>query len=130
MRSAVFAAFAAFVLHGATQAPDWSPAQSVTVELSNFRFTPSVIALRRGVRYRLHLANNAAGGHDFVARDFFANSDIAPTDRAKVVGGKVDLGSGESVDIMLTPTRTGTYDLHCSHFMHAVFGMKGKIEVR
>ena len=30
----------------------------------------------------------------------------------------------------LVVNRIGTYDVHCSHFMHSIFGMKGKIVVR
>ena len=43
---------------------------------------------------------------------------------------KVDLGGGESGDVRLVVNRIGTYDVHCSHFMHSIFGMKGKIVVR
>jgi len=32
--------------------------------------------------------------------------------------------------VRLVVNRIGTYDVHCSHFMHSIFGMKGKIVVR
>jgi uncharacterized cupredoxin-like copper-binding protein len=125
-----FAAIAAIALAGAAQTPDWGRTQTITVELSSFKFVPANLVLDHGTPYRLHLVNRASGGHDFVARRFFANSTIVAEDRAEVVDGRVDLGGGDSVDVRLVPTRPGTYDLHCSHFMHAIFGMKGTITVR
>ena len=132
MRIAVLAAIAlatAAVSAGGAQTPDWSDAQTVTVQLSNFKFAPSAVALRQGTPYRLHLVNVASGAHDFSAKQFFAASEIAPEDRAKVTDGSVDLDGGASADIRLVPMQPGSYRLHCSHFMHTMFGMKGTITV-
>ncbi len=112
------------------QTPDWSQARSVTIELSSFKFTPATETLEHGTAYRLHLVNTSSGGHDFVAKEFFAGSTIAPEDRAKVKGGGVDVDGGESVDIRLIPNKPGSYKLHCSHFMHSTFGMIGTIFVQ
>ncbi|CAM3240270.1 EfeO-type cupredoxin-like domain-containing protein [Sphingomonas antarctica] len=107
-----------------------SAQDSITVELSNFHFTPSALTLHHGQAYTLHIVNTASGGHDFVAPEFFAASQIAPADRAKVAGGKVDVGGGEAVDIHFTaPAHAATYKLKCSHFLHASFGMTGSITV-
>jgi uncharacterized cupredoxin-like copper-binding protein len=105
-------------------------AQTVTVELSSFKFTPSVLTLQHGTRYRLHLVNRAKGGHDFEARAFFENSTVAPQDQGKIERGKVDLGGGDIVDIRLVPNVAGSYRLRCTHFMHGAFGMKGTIVVQ
>lgn len=102
----------------------------VTVELSSFKFTPKALTLRQGQRYRLHLVNTASGGHDFVAKEFFAASTIAPEDRDKIRDGRIDLHGEEAVDVILTPNRAGTYKVHCSHFMHSTFGMTGEIVVQ
>lgn len=102
----------------------------VTVVLSNFKFTPSEIALQHGRSYRLHLVNGTGGGHDFTAPDFFAASEIAGPDRARLTGGKVKLAGRASLDLTLTPERPGTYALRCSHFMHSGMGMNGHIIVR
>ena len=104
--------------------------ETVSVELSNFKFVPSQLVFVRGHVYRLHLINAAGGGHDFTAPEFFAASMIAPADRSKVVGGKIKLSGKETVDITLTPEKAGTYPLTCSHFMHSGFGMKGGITVQ
>lgn len=103
--------------------------QRIDVELSNFRFAPATIAMTHGRPYVLHLANRARGSHDFVAKGFFAAASVAPGDRARITDGSVELDGGESVDIHLTAPAAGSYEVHCSHFMHSAFGMKGKIVV-
>ena len=115
---------------GAAQTPDWSQAKPLTIELSSFKFTPASEALQRGTPYRLHLVNTSAGGHDFVAKEFFAGSMVAPEDRAKITNGGVDVGAGESVDVRLIPNRAGSFKLHCSHFLHSSFGMTGTITIQ
>lgn len=104
--------------------------QLVSVELSNFEFSPNTLTFEHGRTYRLHLTNTSSGGHDFTAPEFFAGSTIDKGDRKFVVDGKIRLSAGQSVDITLTPREPGTYKLHCSHFMHGAFGMHGTITVR
>lgn len=112
------------------QAVGSSDASPIEVALSNFKFVPSTITLHHGQRYVLHLVNQASGGHDFVAPEFFAAAMVAPEDRGKLSKGEVELGGDDSIDIHLTaPPTPGSYKLHCSHFMHAAFGMKGTIVV-
>lgn len=103
--------------------------REVEIDLSNFKFTPSAISLEHGQTYRLHFVNRADGGHDFVAKEFFTDARIAPEDAAKVSDGEVELKGGASADVTLTPQTPGTYKVHCSHFMHATFGMTGTIVV-
>jgi plastocyanin len=105
------------------------PSQSITVQLSSFKFRPATLTLTHGRPYVIHFTNTSSGGHDFVAKDFFAAATIAPEDRSKVVKGGVSLGGGESTDIHLVPNTPGTYKSHCSHFMHSGFGMKGQVVV-
>jgi plastocyanin len=105
------------------------PSQSITVQLSSFKFTPATLTLMHGRPYVIHFTNTSSGGHDFVAKDFFAAATIAPEDRSKVAKGGVSLGGGESTDVHLVPNRPGTYKSHCSHFMHSGFGMKGQVVV-
>ena len=102
----------------------------LTVELSSFNFTPAKLTMQQGRSYRLHLSNTSSGGHNFVAKEFFAASNVVPEDRGKVVGGKVDVSGGQSVEIRLVPNTIGSYKLRCSHFMHSAFGMTGVIVVQ
>jgi uncharacterized cupredoxin-like copper-binding protein len=127
-RFILFSALLATFANGAVIA---QPApQTLTVEMSNFKFTPATLALVRGRPYVLHFVNSASGGHDFVAKDFFAAATIAPEDQAKVKNGEVELSGGESADIHLVANAAGTYKSHCSHFMHSSFGMTGTVVVQ
>jgi uncharacterized cupredoxin-like copper-binding protein len=110
--------------------PDWAGAETVTVQLSNFKFDPSTINLKAGKAYDLRLQNLASGGHDFSAKAFFADARIKDADRDKIVAGKVSLRGGQSIDLHLVPAHAGTYNVHCTHFMHGAFGMTGEIVVQ
>ena len=129
MTPAVLAVLLAVQIPVASTVAQTSPPEAVSVELSNFKFSPSELTLQHGHAYRLHLVNSASGGHDFTAPEFFAASTIAPEDQGKVAGGKVKLDGKQTVDITLTPEKSGTYPLTCSHFMHSGMGMKGQITV-
>jgi len=120
----------AVAVSASAQSPDWSQAQQVSVELSNFKFTPATLTLKHGTPYRLHLSNTSSGGHNFAAKEFFAASTVMPADAAKLKGGAIDLKAGESADIHVAPLQAGTYKLHCTHFMHSSFGMTGTIVVQ
>lgn len=127
---AVLAAACFCATAAGAQAVDWSHAQTINVELSNFRFTPSALTLERGLPYRLHLTNTSSGGHDFAARELFAASTIAPEDAAAIKNGEIGLKSGQSADIRLIANRAGSYPFRCTHFMHSSFGMTGTATVR
>jgi uncharacterized cupredoxin-like copper-binding protein len=113
----------------AAQAPAWSDEQTISVQLSNFKFSPSEITLQAGKPYRLHLENAASHAHDFSSADFFGAVDIRPADQAKVKEGRIEVGGGQSVDVELVPKVRGEYRLRCTHFMHSSFGMTGSIVV-
>jgi plastocyanin len=127
-RSILFSALLATFAGGAATAQ--TAPQTLTVEMSNFKFTPATLTLVRGRPYVLHFVNSASGGHDFVAKDFFAGATIAPEDRAKVRNGEVELSGGESADVHLVANTAGTFKSHCSHFMHSSFGMTGTVVVQ
>lgn len=110
--------------------PNWSKAEVVTVQLSNFRFTPSTITLKQGQTYALRVVNMAKGGHDFAAKEFFSAARIMDSDRAKVSDGKISLQGGQSIAVHFIMPHSGTYKLRCTHFMHSSFGMAGEIVVQ
>jgi uncharacterized cupredoxin-like copper-binding protein len=101
----------------------------VDVALSSFKFTPGTIQLDHGRAYVFHLTNQSGGAHDFTAQAFFDAATIAPADRARIDKGKVELGGGDDVDIHLIAPPAGRYKVHCTHFMHSMFGMTGEIVV-
>ena len=102
--------------------------QRIDVELSNFKFAPTTITMTHGQPYVLHLSSS--GGHSFAAKAFFAAATMPAADRAKIQGGSVELEGGESIDIHLTAPAAGSYETHCTHFMHSTFGMTGRIVVK
>jgi plastocyanin len=117
---------------GALLAASAAQAQTaLTVTMSSYAFTPSTLTLKAGETYRIHFRNDAGKSHDFAAHEFFASSTIAPQDKAKIEeDGEVELEGGQSADITLTPNRAGTYPVTCTHFMHSMLGMSGKIIVQ
>jgi plastocyanin len=110
------------------QGPDWTGAPQVQVTLSSFAFDPSTIHLHAGQPVLLHLVNEAGGGHNFSAPEFFAAAAIRPQDQGLVYKGAIELGKHQAKDIGLVP-RAGTYKLRCTHTFHTAFGMKGEIVV-
>ena len=108
---------------------DWKKAERITVVLSDFKFTPAHIALKKDLPYQLHLENKGSGGHNFKAPEFFAIATFRDNQSA-LNRGVVELAKGETKDIFLVPHKSGTFDLICSHFLHPGLGMTGKIIVQ
>ena len=100
-------------------------AQTVEVDLDSYSFTPKTLHLKRGEAYTLHFVNKSSKGHNFDAPQFFGALTIAADDQRKVEDGKVEVPSGQSVDVKVTANTAGTYKVKCSHFMHSTFGMTG-----
>ena len=103
---------------------------TVPVQLSNFRFTPNQIVLEHGQPYVLRLTNAAHGGHNFAAASFFAAASVAAADQPLIQKGNVEIPAGQVREIHFVAPGPGQYDLKCTHFLHAGFGMKGTIVVQ
>ena len=102
----------------------------INVQLSEYKFTPMEIDLKLGEPYVLHLTNTGGKSHDLSARAFFQTVSLAPGSATKVRDGDVDLDESESADVAFVPRTPGTYEMHCTHFLHSMLGMKGQIVVR
>ena len=100
---------------------------TIAITLSNFAFAPDQIRLRAHAPVRLRLVNAASGGHNFSAPDFFASCTYPGG--AAPPNGKIELPAGTSVDLVLVPGTAGSYKLECTHFLHSLFGMTGRIIV-
>lgn len=122
-----FIPFAAIALAIPSTLVAQEPAK-VDVALADFNFTPRTIRLAAGQKAMLHIVNRGSGGHNFAAPKFFSAAVIDPASAALIRKGKVEVGKGAAVDIVLTP-RAGRYALKCTHFLHSGFGMKGEIVV-
>jgi plastocyanin len=100
------------------------PAQ-VAVQVWSFGFAPRPLHLAAGKPVTLTFINQSGGSHDFTAREFFAASTISA---GTAPGGKVTLSGHETKSITLVP-RAGSYEAHCTHFLHASMGMTDQIIV-
>ncbi len=105
-------------------------ASPIAITLIDYAFSPGTLELKQGISYRIHFINNGSKSHNFTAPEFFANSQIAPEDMAKVKNGTVELDIGQSADTTVIPGRAGTYAFVCTHFMHKMMGMHGTIAVQ
>jgi plastocyanin len=106
------------------------PLPVIAISLTDYVFTPNTLSLIGGVSYRLAFTNNETKDHNFSAPGFFAASKIATGDQAKIRDGSIEVGSGQTVEINVTPARIGSYAFMCSHFMHSMMGMHGTITVK
>lgn len=120
----LFLACSPAAAQSAGEPSDWAHAQLITIGMSNFAFEPSVLHLHANTSYRLHFVKTGGSAHDFDAPAFFQAVAIAPADRAKAPAGKVEVEAGEAVDVNVLPQTRGSYPVRCSHFLHAMFGMK------
>lgn len=109
--------------------PDWGTASEVEVRLASFSFTPARIELVAGRPYRLRLINTGRGGHNFHAKEFFAGAQVAPADRDKLAKGAIEVPADSTLEVRFVAPAAGTYEVDCSHFLHAGFGMSGEIVV-
>ncbi len=100
------------------------PAQLV-IQVYSFGFAPHPIHLRAGAPVTLTFVNQSGSSHDFTAPGFFQHARIssgsAPDD-------EIDLAPHQTRTITLVPAR-GTYQAHCSHFLHKQMGMSDEIIV-
>lgn len=102
----------------------------VIVTLANFNFAPTTLRLEHGRTYVVRLLNDANGGHNFVAKRFFAAATMLDAaTRAKIRNGGVEVAGHGAVELHLTAPPAGRYPVKCSHFLHSAFGMKGEIIV-
>jgi len=104
-------------------------AEPINIALSDYAFAPAALSLKAGTAYHLHFTNAGSKDHDFTAPEFFAASQVAPEDQAKIKRGTVEIDKGKDVDVTVTPS-AGNYKVNCTHFMHSAMGMHGTITVQ
>jgi plastocyanin len=102
----------------------------IDIKLSEFRFAPAQLELAHGQTYLLRLTNDGKHAHDLSAKDFFKAAALGPDTSAKIKNGDIDVPEGQTVEVALTPSAPGTYEMHCARPMHSMLGMKGQIVVR
>ena len=117
------------------QSAEWSRAETLTVVLSEYAFSPGTLTFRAGTPYRLRIENGGDSTHFFVSDGFF--KAIAPGrlitrsgETAQPTLKSIALAPGEAKDLEFVPVRTGVYELECTAPFHAAFGMHGTILIR
>ena len=115
------------ILLGASSRAAPQPVE-MDVVLVDDRFIPDHLTFQHDVLYRLHLENHGKETHEFTAPTFFAIADIENRSVLSNEGAEILLQPGEKKDVILTPRRTGTYDLRCAD--HDWAGMIGGITVK
>lgn len=116
------AALLALVLTGSAEGQ--APAQ-LMIQVWSFGFAPHPIQLAAGRPVTLTFVNRSGSSHDFTAPGFFQHSKIVS---GGVEGDEVELRPHETKVVTLVPAR-GTYQAHCSHFLHKQMGMSDDIIV-
>lgn len=101
------------------------PAQ-VLVQIYSFGFSPQPIHLVAGRPVTLTFVNRSGSGHDFTAPGFFQHARIVA---GGPVSDEVELRPHETRTVTLIPA-AGTYQAHCSHFLHKQMGMSDLIVVQ
>ena len=108
--------------------PDWRAGREYEILLSNLDIQPETIRLKAGEPVRLRLVNNSTIPHSFSARDFFRKGDVRPRERELVAKGSVEVGPGDTREILLVPA-AGRYSARCSNLYHWIIGMRASIIV-
>jgi plastocyanin len=100
------------------------PAQLV-VRIWSFGFAPHPIHLAAGRPVTLTFVNQSGSSHDFTAPGFFKHARILS---GAALDNEIELRPHETKTVSLVPA-AGTYQAHCSHFLHKQMGMSDLIVV-
>lgn len=117
------------------KAADWSKMETVTVSLTEFAFSPSLLRFRGGTPYKLVIRNDGAAKHYFVSEGFFkaiATRKVQSNTDGEVKAPyftAIEVYPGRSLDLYFVPVAEGTYDLRCTVKGHEEKGMVGRIEI-
>jgi uncharacterized cupredoxin-like copper-binding protein len=114
---------------------NWSEAQSVTAQLSEYQFEPSDLVFEEGTPYRLVLSNIGKRSHTFVSEGFFqaiaVQKLISPDGEIATPYLKtIEVPSQTEKELHFVAVRKGTYSLECSVLLHETFGMEGQISIQ
>jgi plastocyanin len=124
MKLSRIAALAALSVVAISPAPAQPTGQTILVW--SFGFWPRPIQLTAGRPVTLTFVNRSGSSHDFSAKSFFANATITA---GAAPDGEIDLEPHATRTVTLVP-RAGTYEAHCSHFLHKQMGMSDQIIVQ
>lgn len=132
-----------------------APVQKLTVNMTEFQFTPKMLALKPGTTVQLTLVNKGSVQHEFMLYTmpigmsmninmdeygskntyFQGIGDIEVTYPGKKPArvqrlAKVDVDPGNTVTIGFAAKKTGAFEFGCHLAGHYEAGMKGALNVR
>lgn len=115
-------------------AADWDTKKTVTIDLSEFAFTPKDITLEAGQPYILEVVNTGTVKHEFTAEDFFRTvatrkAETAETEVKVPFFTEIEVFAGKKAELFIIPLIPGTYTLVCEIEGHYEAGMFGTITV-
>ncbi len=115
-------------------AADWDAAGKMTIELSEFAFSPKDFTLEAGKPYILTVVTVGDVKHEFTASEFFPTIAFRKAqdesgEFKSTTPHEIEVFPGKSIDIYLIPTETGTFELKCEIEGHFEAGMFGTITV-
>jgi plastocyanin len=91
------------------------PNKTLTVQLSNYKFTPNTLTVASGTAVTLDLQNTASAmPHNFSLDAWSVSVNVSP---------------GQSATTSFTPNAPGTYYFYCNVPGHAQLGMVGRLIV-
>jgi uncharacterized cupredoxin-like copper-binding protein len=108
----------------AADTPSWT---TVSLVLTEYRFTPPRLRFRQGQRYRLVLTNGGKELHEFTAFTFLGDVVVANPDVLAVGTREIVLHPRERKELRFIASRRGRYPLTCAD--HDWAGMVGEIVV-
>jgi len=114
------------------------PATEVTVEMTDFAYSPAAIAIPAGQPVTFTIENIGNIEHDFVVEKIKATTDMVQDSGSEAhhAHGQeqnydlhVSAGMGETSVFQLTVAEPGTYKVFCSVEGHEAAGMVGELIV-
>jgi uncharacterized cupredoxin-like copper-binding protein len=113
---------------------DWSKMETLTVKLSEHKFTPSTLVFKTGTPYKLQIRNVGSMKHYFVSEDFFK---AIATRKIQSSEGEIkaphltsiEVFPDRAVDLYFVPVKKGRYSLICTIQGHAESGITGNIVI-
>jgi uncharacterized cupredoxin-like copper-binding protein len=104
------------------------PSSTVTVILSEYRFTSAHLVFHRGSAYRLLLENRGKELHEFTAPAFLHAISVRTPAVLGAGGREIVLQPGEHKELDFVASTAGRYALSCAD--HDWAGMTGSIVVK
>lgn len=126
------------IVLSACSAQQSKPATEVTVEMTDFAYSPSSITVAAGQPVTLTVENIGNIEHDFVVQKIDATTEViqdSGSDAHHAHGEEqnydlhVSAGAGETSIFQLTVSEPGTYEIFCSVEGHKEAGMIGELTV-